>query len=46
MGGGETSYCNIDFLSEIKNKVLEINKDYKFKTLKGHIDDYILMCYI
>jgi hypothetical protein len=43
---GEESYGNIDFLQEIKNNILTINKDYKFDTLNGHIDNDILLAYI
>ena len=30
---GETSYGVLDFLEQIKNKIISINKDYKFSTL-------------
>ena len=43
---GETSYGNIDFLQQIKNTILTINKDYKFDTLDGHIKDDVLLAYI
>jgi len=43
---GETSYGNVNFLESIKNKILEINKDYKFATLDGTIQDDVLLCYI
>jgi hypothetical protein len=43
---GEQSYGDIDFLSRIKAKILSINKDYKFKTLEGHIADDVLLAYI
>jgi hypothetical protein len=43
---GEQSYGNIDFLQQIKNTILTINKDYKFDTLNGHIPDDILLAYI
>ncbi len=43
---GEKSYGNIDFLQQIKNTILEINKDYKFDTLNGFIQDDVLMAYI
>ena len=42
---GETSYGNINFLEQIKKKILSINKDYQFKTLYGHIPDDILIAY-
>jgi hypothetical protein len=43
---GEKSYGNIDFLQQIKNFILTINKDYKFATLNGHIEDDVLLSYI
>lgn len=43
---GETSYGNIDFLQQIKNTILTINKDYKFDTLNGYIQDDVLLAYI
>jgi hypothetical protein len=43
---GERSYGDIDFLSQIKAKILSINKDYKFKTLNGHIADDVLLAYV
>ena len=43
---GETSYGNIDFLDNIKEKILEINNNYKFKTLDGYINDDVLMAYL
>ena len=43
---GEISYGNINFLEQIKQKILEINKDYKFSTLNGHIEDDVLISYI
>ena len=43
---GETSYGNIDFLQQIKDYILTINKDYKFSTLNGHINDDILLAYV
>lgn len=43
---GERSYGDIDFLSQIKARILSINKDYKFKTLNGHVPDDVLMAYI
>jgi len=43
---GEQSYGNIDFLQQIKDKILSINKDYKFCTLNGHVDDDVLCAYI
>jgi hypothetical protein len=43
---GEKSYGDIDFLQQIKNTILTINKDYKFDTLNGHVRDDILLAYI
>jgi hypothetical protein len=43
---GETSYGNIDFLQQIKNVILTINKDYKFNTLNGNNEDDVLLAYI
>ncbi len=43
---GESSYGNIDFLSQIKQKILSINSDYKFSTLNGHIDNDVLLAYV
>ncbi len=42
----EKSYGNINFLEEIKSKILSINKDYKFDTLNGHIEDDVLIAYL
>ena len=43
---GEGSYGNIDFLQQIKEIILTINKDYKFTTLNGHINDDVLLAYV
>lgn len=43
---GETSYGNINFLEKIIEKILTINKDYKFTTLNGHIENDVLLAYI
>ena len=43
---GETSYGNIDFLQQIKEVILTINKDYKFSTLNGHINNDVLLAYV
>ena len=43
---GEKSYGNIIFLEQIKKKILSINKNYKFSTLNGVIDDDVLIAYI
>tara|TARA_B110000285_G_scaffold139130_1_gene155702 strand:- start:107 stop:676 length:570 start_codon:yes stop_codon:yes gene_type:complete len=42
----ERSYGDIDFFESIKNLILSINKDYKFSTLNGVIDDDVLLAYI
>jgi hypothetical protein len=43
---GETSYGNIDFVQQIKETILSINKNYKFSTLNGHINDDVLLAYV
>lgn len=44
---GETSYGNIDFLHQIKNKILSINENYKFSTLKGTVaENDVLLAYV
>ena len=43
---GEKEYGNIDFLHEIKKKILSINKNYKFSTLNGHIENDVLLAYL
>jgi hypothetical protein len=43
---GEGSYGNIDFIEKIKSIILTINKDYKFGTLNGEIEDDVLIAYI
>ncbi len=43
---GESSYGSINFLEQIKKKILTINKDYKFDTLDGHIPNDVLIAYI
>jgi len=42
----EKSYGDIDFLQQIKNTIVSINKDYKFDTLHGDIQDDVLLAYI
>lgn len=42
----ETNYGNINFLDEIKQAILTINKDYKFTTLNGHIENDVLLAYV
>lgn len=42
----EKSYGNIDFLKEIKNKILSINENYKFSTLNGLVENDVLIAYI
>lgn len=43
---GETSYGNIDFVQQIMQTILTINKDYKFYTLNGHVENDVLMACI
>ena len=43
---GERSYGDIDFLEQIKTKILSINKNYKFSTLDGYVKDDVLLAYI
>ena len=43
---GEQSYGNIDFLQQIKQYILTINKDYKFDTLNGCIENDVLIAYV
>ena len=43
---GETGYGNINFIDKIKEKIISINKNYKFSTLNGHIQNDVLMAYI
>ncbi len=43
---GERSYGNIDFLSQIKEKISTINSNYTFSTLRGHVEDDVLIAYI
>jgi hypothetical protein len=43
---GETSYGDIDFLQQIKDTILTINKEYKFHTLDGDINDDVLLAYV
>ena len=43
---GETSYGNINFLEQIKQKILTINKNYKFSTLNGHVNNDVLLAYV
>ena len=43
---GERSYGDINFLEQIKNKILSINKNYKFSTLNGNIKNDVLIAYI
>jgi hypothetical protein len=42
----DKSYGDIDFLQQIKNTILSINKDYKFDTLHGDTRDDVLLAYI
>lgn len=43
---GETSYGNINFIENIKQKILSINPNYVFNTLNGYIDDDVLIASI
>ena len=43
---GERSYGDIDFLEQIKTKILSINKNYKFSTLDGYVKDDVLLAYL
>lgn len=43
---GETQYGNINFLERIKEKILEINPQYKFSYLDGHVPNDVLMAYV
>ena len=43
---GEKSYGDIDFLQQIIETILTINKDYKFSTLDGVIQDDVLLAYV
>ena len=38
-------YQHVDLLSMIKAKVLEINPDYQFSRLNGHVTDDVLYCF-
>ena len=43
---GERSYGQIDWLTTIKEKILSINKDYKFTTLNGHVENDVFCAYV
>ena len=43
---GEISYGDINFLEQIKTTILTINKDYKFDTLNGRVENDVLIAYI
>jgi len=43
---GETIYGNIDFFKVIKEKIIEINSEYNFTYLDGHIPNDVLLAYI
>lgn len=43
---GETRYGNKILLNKIKELILTINKDYKFSTLNGFINDDVLLAYV
>ena len=42
----EDSYGNIDFLQQIKTQILNINENYKFTTLDGHVKNDVLLAYV
>jgi hypothetical protein len=39
-------HSNVDLLGEIKKKIKEINPDYKFERLDGHVTDDVLFVHI
>jgi len=39
-------HSDIDLLKKIKEKILEINPDYKFDRLDGHVAEDVLYCHI
>lgn len=43
---GEFSYGDINFLDQIMKKILEINENYKFSTLNGHVENDVLLAYV
>lgn len=43
---GETSFGSVDFLEKIVEKILSINKDYKFTLLEGVIPNDVLLAYV
>jgi len=43
---GEKSHGTKNFFEEIQNKILEINPNYKFKYLDGHVDNDVLCAYL
>lgn len=43
---GEQSFGNINFLQKIQEIILNINKDYKFTLLDGHVKNDVLCAYI
>ena len=42
----DLNYIGRNVLQEIVNKILEINKDYKFGTLNGHVENDVLIAYL
>lgn len=42
---GDTSYTETDYITGIKNKILNINPNYKFMTLNGHVPNDVLLAY-
>lgn len=43
---GETSYGDINFVEKIKEMILDINPEYKFMFLNGHVENDVLCAYI
>jgi|UniRef100_A0A6C0IMW9 hypothetical protein len=43
---GETGYGALNFMEAIMQIIKEINPEYQFKTLPGHIEDDVLCAYI
>ena len=43
---GEFSYGDINFLEQIMKKILEINENYNFSTLNGHVENDVLLAYL
>jgi hypothetical protein len=43
---GETNYGEINYVENLKKQLLQINKEYKFDLLNGHIEDDVLMAWV